>query len=690
MKKYRFGNTVCTVDYLGGSVANVTVRGKSLAILRTPLFRVGMRDEQGNQTVADAFSAGTVTETETGAVYTDFAKMPALKVNITATTEDEQLCWHCACDNAIGNLIEWVDCPLVSLPAPKTGESAILTPYNEGAIVDDLARRQEFGFGHREIEYPSLGCYHVFPNMICSQFLCYLTTDGEGQPCGLYFGAHDERRGLKGIDFFAAGEDSVTMQFRLFSGVNTGDSFAPEYAVVWQDFSGTWEAGAAIYREWFESHLPPRVTKLSEKSEVPDWYEDATIVVTYPVRGIHDMDEMKPNALFPYSNALPLIDNIAERTGARILTLLMHWEGTAPWAPPYVWPPYGGEQPFFDFMDALHRRGHLLGVYCSGFGYTMQSNLIDECNNSAEFEREHLQDAVCAGPDGAVQISKICTGQRAGYDLCPANRQAQEILNRAYLPLLRSGVDYIQILDQNHGGGQYLCYAKNHGHPHAPGAWMTENMQSLLSSWNAVASKTLLGCESAAAEPFIGNLKMSDNRFELNWLSGRPVPLYAFLYHEYVRNFMGNQVCCPFPAEEDTLCFRLAYSFVAGDCMTVVCTPDGKFLPNWGGRDFTHLPDMDRILTLMHNLTDFYRNEGKPYLSRGRMLPARPVLCETIPSTVYGYSTPQPVIYSTAWQTADDNAAQILCNHTDNEQRCTVDGKPYTVPALSAMLIPME
>ena len=138
------------------------------------------------------------------------------------------------------------------------------------------------------------------------------------------------------------------------------------------------------------------------------------------------MDDMRPNGFFPYINALPYIEEIAEATQARILALLMHWEGTAPWAPPYVWPPYGGEQAFNELRDALHRQGHLLGVYCSGFGWTYQSNLTDY-NRIDEWNSGAVKEAMCAGPDGQIAISNICTGQRSGYDLCPASEKAREI-----------------------------------------------------------------------------------------------------------------------------------------------------------------------------------------------------------------------------------------------------------------------
>ena len=79
---------------------------------------------------------------------------------------------------------------------------------------------------------------------------------------------------------------------------------------------------------------------------------------------------------------------LAEKIGTKILVLLMHWEGTAPWAPPFVWPPYGGEEMLKSFIQKLHDQGHLLGVYLSGIGFTEQSNLIAEYNNEQLIEEK--------------------------------------------------------------------------------------------------------------------------------------------------------------------------------------------------------------------------------------------------------------------------------------------------------------
>ena len=690
MKKLKLKDLAITVNFEKGYIGSLLIRGKERIASVLPLFAIRIRDRAGKAVICTAYDAKRCVETEDGAIYDGFQHAD-ISVIVCLTEECGEAAWRISV--IPGNdefFVEWVEFPKINLPAlidNNTDENGgkILFPYNEGALVSDLDSREQSGFAHKDAEYPSLGSFSVFPNMVCSQMLAYLWND-----VGLYIGAHDEKRGVKEIDFLR--EDcGVTIRFRLFCGTDFGERFSTDYPVIFSVTDGNWEAAAERYRNWFESALPEKVKKISENPDIPEWYQESPLIVSYPVRGVHDKDEMKPNKLYPYTNALPLIDEIRKACDSRLLVLLMHWEGTAPWAPPYVWPPFGGTENFRAFMKALREKGDMLGVYCSGFGYTLQSNLIAEYNKEDEYHEKKLWKGMCAGTDGKVAISKICTNQRSGYDICPASEVGKALLKEAYAPLLKSNVDYAQILDQNHGGGQYFCYSREHGHAPAPGTWMTENMQKILSEWNGMAGKTLLGCESAAAEPFIGNLLFSDNRFELNYHIGVPVPFYAYVYHQYVRNFMGNQVCCPFCYTEDTLRYRLAYSFSIGDCMTIVLTQDGEPMSNWGMKDFSILPNKEKAFKLIANLSHFYKEKAKMYLYDGRMIAPPSVECDMVTYRVRNEqkTVNLPAVLSSAWEGKDGSRVLILVNPSDTEHRCKVDGTETVIPPLDAVLVEM-
>ena len=289
-----------------------------------------------------------------------------------------------------------------------------------------------------------------------------------------------------------------------------------------------------------------------------------------------------------------------------------------------------------------------------------------------------------------AELGKTCTPyQRYGYDICPASKRGKEILNEGFYPLFESGVDYAQILDQNHGGGQYMCYAREHKHPPMPGKWMTSNMQKLLAEWNQKAPNMLFGCESAAAEPFIGNLLMSDNRFELNYPFGKPVPLYAFLYHEYVRNFMGNQCGCPFEPECDTLRYRLAYSFSIGDIMTLTIAPNGDLMTHWGTHDFEHSPDKEKTMRFIKNVMNFYNDKGKKYLYCGKMSTCDDITCEEITIPLFRgqkYST-LPRLLCSAWEEENGKTAFIVINPEENQVSFKIGNDNFLCPPLDACLI---
>lgn len=683
MIKIVSSNIEALIDEGDGLLTSLVVNGKELCACESPIFVARLRDLDGNTHLISSLDAKNVHVSDGFIDFCGFENdFSSLCVRVIYTA-CEGIDWRVSVSFVPNNYaLEWIELPKACLPrlrdnCPSGG--SILFPYDEGILLTNETLLPRY-----EPEFPSSGAYFTFPNKVCSQFLAYLFDD-----VGLYIGAHDKKRGLKGVDFYPY-NNGISLQMRLYSGTDFGSEFATDYPICWRACGGDWRSACEIYRKWLEENLPFNLTKIGQNRTLPTWYEGSPLIVTYPVRGVHDMDKMEPNALFPYTNALPILNKIKEATSTQIMALLMHWEGTAPWAPPYVWPPYGGEGLFNEFRDALHKNNDLIGVYCSGFGYTKQSTLIDSYNCEEKIEADNVLTGVCHSPQNKPELGITCTPyQRYGYDICPVSRRGKEILNEAYLPVFESGVDYAQILDQNHGGGQYLCYAREHNHPPMPGEWMTKEMQELLGEWNSKAPNMLFGCESAASEPFIGNLLMSDNRFELNYPYGTPVPVYAYLYHEYVRNFMGNQCGCPFEPTVDTLRYRIGYSFSIGDFMTLILNPNGGLMSHWGTNEFKTLPNWDLTLEFIKNMIELYNNGAKKYLHNGKMSKEFCFECESIVIPLFrGQPTISlPRLLCSSWKNENGGTAYVVINPENEPVDFSINGKIYTVSALNGMII---
>ena len=149
---------------------------------------------------------------------------------------------------------------------------------------------------------------------------------------------------------------------------------------------------------------------------------------------------------------------------------------------------------------------------------------------------------------------------------------------------------------------------------------------------------------------------------------------------------MGNQVSCGLLYTEDTLCLRMAYSFVAGDCMTLVVTPDGKFMSNWGNHDFSIMPDKENALQFAANMQKFYSETAKPYLYAGRMIKPIEYKCEKM---LYHRELEGSLeidnVFSTAWE-ADGKKVQIFVNHTAHTQTVEFMNKKININGLNAVI----
>lgn len=573
MIDFKYGKFAISIDFEAKRVTSLTHDGKELIFGNVPFFLVKLRNHDNSTKYISAFETNLQKIEENAAFYSCDYFDVVLYINF----DMENVIWKIDVKNKSDLLIEQVEIMSIGL-CPKLkdeidGYGTILTTYNEGAIVSNLQRRMNSPFGYMEPEYPSLSKYFIFPNMLSSQFEAYVDEN-----YGIYFGMHDKDRTPKHIDFnYSENHDALKIQLRTFTNTNYGEDYHMSFDCVMSLFEGNYYDACEIYRNWFEANKIEGLLKIKERCDLPTWYKESPVIVTYPIRGVNDADpELKLSKLYPYNNVIPVLNDFKNKTNSKMMALMMQWEAKAPWTPPYSWQPYGGAPLFAQFVHNAHEQDILVGLYASGFGYTVKS-LKTDYNMVEEFNTKNLKNSMCSNSNNDIK-STIVDVIRYGFDMCPSTEFCKTVFKAEMEKIINSGVDYCQALDQNHGGAPYFCYSEHHGHVPAPGKWQNEETIKILKSINR--KNALLGCESAASEPYINELMLSDNRYILNYYIGVPFPLYSYLYHEYVNNFMGNQICMVL-FEPNSIFLRLAYSFIAGDLLTLVINENADIMTAW-------------------------------------------------------------------------------------------------------------
>ena len=679
-----------------GSIESIEKNGKNLINSfesEGPLFSIRFRDalQKGEIHEFNALQAQDCKidskEDLITLIYSQFKNVD-LKVVVTVSMSKDSpfMHWNLSVDNNTPFTIDHIDFPnvVVNNDLKATGGTGrIFWPAQEGCLIEDVRIREESaGLKFKPIEYPQLGWGGLYPSSVQMQFMAYYNAIG-----GLYLAAHDEQCNPKGIEFHRTSGNGIKMDFRLFAGGAGKGIYKMPYDMVIGVFDGDWYDAAAIYRDWREISKMPMPPKIKDNEMLPDWYFESPVVVTYPVRGHKDMGDQTPNELYPYTNALKIIDKYNKVFNSKIMALLMHWEGSAPWAPPYVWPPYGGEKIYQKFVNGLHEKGNLAGLYASGIGYTLRSNTDTTYNMYKEYEEKHLEKVMKVAPDGTLANNGVCAGpnaQRLGYDMCPANDFVKDVVLDQIAKIVNSRTDYIQYFDQNLGGGCYACYGTDHGHAYGPGLWQNVAMHNIFKGFHPILEKAgykpIVGCEAAASEANLPYLFFNDARATINLFAGTPVPAYAFVNHEYVNNFMGNQngVSSAIDLKKSPMNFlqRLAYAFCAGDMLTVILRGNGDMIWDWGTLWETETPNQETIIQLVHNLNSWRTGAGKDFLVTGRMLKPLPfegainVPMITKPG---GRNINFPSVFTSNWQFGNNSKAQIFVNYLSNEQEITIN-----------------
>lgn len=575
-------------------------------------------------------------------------------------------------ENNTEDIIESITLPQLLLACnmrDNGGNDYIFWPSMEGAIIENSSNE------HVLFVEDTLGDgYHgVTPGAAAMQYMAFFSDEKN-----LYIGTHDEQCELKDFEYYFEGENLVRLLCKIYPG--GCKNYNMQYDIVLQSFCGDWQDAADIYRSWLETSNVPLPKKLSERTDLPKWLDDSPVTMLYPVRGTRDTDrneEMAPNCYYPYTNILPIVDKYSDMFDSKILALMMHWEGSAPWTTPYIWPPYGDSDNFATTVKEIHNRGHLVGLYASGLGITTQSVTDSSYDNSEEYENGGWKECTCKDYKGEPVFTALGF-VRSGYDVCPSCQKVKDTIIAEALKIANADIDYFQAFDQNLGGTPRFCWSKEHSHPAAPGKWITEEMIDIFKTMqekiNSAGKNMIFGCESAASEPAMAHLPFNDLRWFTTYKCGRPVPAYSYLYHEYINNYMGNQNGLQWMLKlddaPDNLLYRTAYSFINGDMLTILLGDEGKISWCWNAPFDGSYPEAEGVIELIKNANKWRKDFAK-YLRYGKMLKCESAKCEKSIAVVVssGKEIFDDNILTRKYQAPDGTVAQFYVNRTSTSQK---------------------
>jgi len=314
-----------------------------------------------------------------------------------------------------------------------------------------------------------------------------------------------------------------------------------------------------------------------------------------------------------------------------------------------------------------------VGTYCNGTRWVIGHKWTGY--DGDEYYRAHDgESGICRLPDGTLWRESWDRAWRPSYMSCMAAPHTQDIAVDYVAHLLDLGLDWIQFLDQNCGAAAYPCYSREHGHPPAPGGWMSDALGALLARLEERAAtvdrEIVFSVENAPNDHFRGHFHICDIRPDPE---GRFVPLYQYLFHEYIL----TQAAFALAPNPYWMQIKTAHSFVLGDLLTAIIGPEGRLMA-WAGYPWaawdTPPGDQDGILTLLRRAIALRCGVGSDFLVFGRLL--RPLPVQDIASVTWlneGQLHTMPAVLHAHWQAADGRTALALVNWTTEERVVRLD-----------------
>jgi hypothetical protein len=199
----------------------------------------------------------------------------------------------------------------------------------------------------------------------------------------------------------------------------------------------------------------------------------------------------------------------------------------------------------------------------------------------------------------------------------------------------------------------------------------------------SVDSNMLIGCEAGAAQPYIKYMRVNDSTYTFAFIHDLvPVPAYAYVFHEYLNNFQGNQggISSAFDLHEspENILYRTAYAFNAGDMLSMTLKNDNEIHWGWVCDWDEPAPEQESIRSLIGNLNYWRRNDGKPYLIYGKMIKPLVQIHEIEEFSIKHSCEDKPdfdvdALLSSSWQAPDGTEAQFIVIYMPVKQKIRLE-----------------
>jgi hypothetical protein len=562
--------------------------------------------------------------------------------------------------------------PILHAPNMLGKDSAddrILYPRCDGGLVEDPRRTM----GGQSLS-------DIYPGPLSCQLMTY-----HDATAGLYLATYDAAGHPKrftarmGLDC----ELSVQHLFPLVPGENAATS----YETVLGVFSGDWYAAAEIYRMWSHQQAWCK-TPLAKRADTPEWLRQGGIVTCYDPRAKSKGGKRR----FTDEGLRAFCDIFPKEFGLPAIPNNRGWERYGVWCGQEYLPAYPDEATFARQAGIIRDAGGQGMIMLSGWRWTIDKPQPDGSvhSNQERFDREIVK-YVTYEADGTTPKVKSSAKKKDWHGtkyarLCPATTFAEDTVADVAAHCAKAGYAIIHF-DQEVSGpaASSFCGNPNHGHVPGYGPWMHQAMAKLYAR---------IRRECAPLNPDFALSMEEPNELYLPWLNlcqSRPngitnefpmrrpikrvVPLFSYLYHDYL---VGWVAFYPWRSAGRAR-ITVAKGFAAGMMPGLHLESTYGFKPE----------KRQRFDAFLKTCCQFYAGEGHDALFYGRMEAPLP-MAVPIRSLNLGKRgiMAVPAVYHSVWTLPDGSRCATFFNPEEEAHTLDVPGVgPVEIPPLGVRLV---